>query len=72
MTKPLDYLGVKPCGCAVAWCSGDQKPRDVAQSVGQMIRDGMDVVRVTTEESRRRLGVCTHVERPVKQEELAL
>ena len=68
----LDYLGVKPCGCAVAWVAAENRPGDIAREVAHWIRDGYDVQRVTTDEARRRLRMCIHVSRPAKQEELAL
>lgn len=70
----MDYLGTRPCGCAIAWCSGDSPQADTARAVSDMIRDGLDVERVTTEEARRRIGWCPahRAERAVKQESLAL
>lgn len=72
MSRQLDYLGTRPCGCAPAWCSGDLPLREVARAVAQMIRDGLNVERVTTEESRHRVGFCAvhQRQRPEQQEEL--
>jgi len=70
--RPLDYLGVKSCGCAVAWLSAELSRGAIAQEVGKWIRIGYDVQRVTTDEARTRLQMCKHVARPVKQEELSL
>ena len=60
MSPKLDYLGVKKCGCAVSWVSAEVSPEHLADSVAQMIRDGLDVQRVTTEEARVRLKICYH------------
>lgn len=73
MKHELDFLGVTPCGCAVAWISAEHSTRSqVAKEIAQWILDGYRVERVTTDESRRRLMGCKHKSRPAKQEELAL
>lgn len=72
MTATLDYLGVKPCGCAVAWISGDNIKRDTAREVAKWIRLDYDVQRVTTDDARTRLRQCVHGPRPMTQEGLGL
>jgi hypothetical protein len=72
VSAELDYLGVKPCGCAVAWQSAENKRPHIAKEIAHWIMLGYDVQRVTTDEARVRLKMCVHVPRPMKQEELAL
>ncbi len=72
MSDALDYIGILPCGCVVAWCSAENKPASIAKDVGDWIRHGYDVQRVTTDEARQRLRGCIHKARPAKQQELAL
>lgn len=53
------YVGVKPCGCMVAWVFDDPKyPKDVAKSVADFIKSGYRVERANTEEIRSKLGRC--------------
>ena len=64
----LDYVGRKPCGCVVAWISlnGSTK-REIATFVGDLLRRGYSVERMTTEESRHTLGLgCEHGQRAPK------
>lgn len=74
MNATLDYLAVAPCGCIRGWMSAEVvklDPKHAADVVGQWIRAGDDVQRVTTQESRERPWRCpTHPK--VKQETLAL
>lgn len=74
MSEPLDYLAVAPCGCIVGWCSASNPRSDIANFVGDMIRRGQDIERVTTDESRTRPWHCaTHKQdAATKQEELVL
>lgn len=58
MSDGLDYIGVKACGCVVAWASCENRSGDLAKTVGAWIRDGLSVERCTTEEARRRVHRC--------------
>lgn len=73
MSAQLDYIGTRPCGCVPFWVSADLPARDIAKEVARAIRDGLNIERVTTEESRRRIGWCAvHRASRVSQESLAL
>lgn len=77
MSTALDYLAVAPCGCIRGWMSADlvkMDPKHGAKVVGDWIRAGDDIQRVTTEESRTRPWHCaTHkADATAKQETLAL
>lgn len=53
------YIGIKPCGCMVAWVYDDPKYlKDTAETLADFIRSGYSVERVTTDEVRNRLGKC--------------
>lgn len=53
------YVGVKPCGCMVAWVfDGPKYPKDVAKSVADFIKSGYRVERANTDSVRRKLGRC--------------
>ena len=60
VVRRLDcYVGIKPCGCMVAWVYDDPKhPKDVANSVSDFIRSGYFVERANTDEVRHKLGKC--------------
>ena len=53
-----DYVGVRPCGCTVAWIAGDSPPEVLAKTVGGWIRRRLIVERCTTDEARTRLKRC--------------
>ena len=53
------YVGVKPCGCAVA-AAVDYADKATAESVSEMILNGYSVERVTLAECRERLMSCGH------------
>lgn len=67
----LDYVGVRSCGCVVSWLSATHMKRpEIAKEVAHWIREGLEVQRMTTDESRKRLVDCPHRTRPSKQEVL--
>lgn len=74
MNEPLDYVGVRPCGCLVIWACGrvtDQRGRDeLAKDVAKIIKRGMELKRVTTAEAKAMTMGC-QLCKPVKQGELA-
>lgn len=37
----LDYVGVKPCGCWVSWCSSDMPAKDRAKEIAAWVRAGV-------------------------------
>ncbi len=53
-----DYVGVKPCGCWVSWCSARMPAKDRAKEVGAWIRGGLGVERATTDEARSKMAPC--------------
>lgn len=57
------YLGVKPCGCAVAiMVDRPEYAKDTAKDIAKWIRDGWAVERVEIEQGRNRLHSCIHKE----------
>jgi len=60
VVRRLDcYVGIKQCGCMVAWVFDDPKyPKDVAKSVANFIKSGYSVERANTDEVRHKLGKC--------------
>lgn len=60
MVRPMDcYVGIKPCGCMVAWVYDSKKhPKDVAKAVAQFIKDGYRVESANTDDIRSKLGPC--------------
>lgn len=54
------YLGVKPCGCAVALAC-DDGDRHTANDVAGFIRSGYAVERVPIEDAAARIRRCTHL-----------
>ncbi len=53
------YVGIKPCGCMVAWVYDDPKyPKDVAKSVADFIKRGYSVERANTDDVRHKLSKC--------------
>lgn len=52
------YVGVKPCGCWVNWCSSKVPAKDLAKTVAAWARSGLSIERCTTEEARERLSEC--------------
>ena len=53
------YVGIKPCGCMVAWVyDSKEHPKDVAKSVAQFIKDGYRVESANTDDIRSKLGPC--------------
>lgn len=58
-TKMDCYVGIKPCGCMVAWVyDSKEHPKDVAKSVAQFIKDGYRVESANTDDIRSKLGPC--------------
>jgi hypothetical protein len=59
-TKVNDcYVGIKPCGCMVAWVYDDPMyPQDVAKSIDEFRRSGYSVERANTDEVRHKLKKC--------------
>ena len=58
-TKMDCYVGIKPCGCMVAWVyDSKEHPKDVAKSVVQFIKDGYRVESANTDDIRSKLGPC--------------
>lgn len=60
-TEPIDdcYVGIKPCGCMVAWVyDNGELQKEVAKSVADFIKSGYRVERSNTEEVRYKLGPC--------------
>lgn len=58
-TKMDCYVGIKPCGCMVAWVyDSKEHPKDVAKSVAQFIKDGYRVESANTDDIRSKLGRC--------------
>jgi hypothetical protein len=58
-TKVNDcYVGIKPCGCMVAWVYDDPMyPQDVAKSIDEFRRSGYSVERMSGAFHLRKLGV---------------
>jgi hypothetical protein len=54
----MDYCGQKRCGCVVTWCSSAMPPLHRNKELRRWERDGLEVIRVTTEEARTRLRPC--------------
>lgn len=53
------YVGIKPCGCMVAWVYDEKKyPQDVAESVARFIREGYRIESANTDDIRSKLGRC--------------
>ena len=59
-TDRLDYIGVKSCGCMVAWCASDIPARELANILAKWVRGGLSIERCTTDESRKRICRCNH------------
>lgn len=58
-TKMDCYVGIKTCGCMVAWVyDSKEHPKDVAKSVAQFIKDGYRVESANTDDIRSKLGPC--------------
>lgn len=60
----MAYAGRVPgCGCLVAaTIDNPERKKDVAKFVQEMIRDGLEVSRVDTEEVRLTMQTCVHGE----------
>lgn len=53
------YVGIKPCGCMVAWVhDSPEHQKDTAKSVAQFIKDGYRVEAAITADIRSKLGPC--------------
>lgn len=51
---------VPGCGCLVAAVSGKASPEYQAEAVADMIRGGLEVSQVDTDEVRLTMQLCTH------------
>lgn len=59
--ETLCYVGVKPCGCAVAACvDRPEFAKDTAKTIARWIRDGLTVERKPVEWARANLFACKH------------
>jgi len=58
----LCYIAIKPdCGCATGIVVDDGLyPKDVARCVGDFIKSGRTIERVTLEDGKARVGRCQH------------
>lgn len=57
--RPDCYVGIKSCGCIVAWVHDRPKhQKDTAKSVAQFIKDGYRVEPAITDDIRSKLGPC--------------
>lgn len=60
------YIGIKPCGCVVAWVNDNPAFRKgVAEAVSEFIQCGYQVEAANTDEVRHKLKRCK-CEEPVK------
>ena len=58
------FVGIKDCGCVVAACvDNPERKREVAKFVGDLIRSGLRVERVTDEWVRENMKSCPHPRR---------
>lgn len=59
MSESYSYVGVRPCGCAVAACVDEpQYRKENAKSLKQWMLDGMTIERWTTARVRTDLKSC--------------
>lgn len=59
------YIGVKPCGCAVAAIvDRPEYKADVAKALRNWIKHDLTIERVTVEAARERLKQCPHKPAP--------
>ena len=57
--KTMCYIGVKECGCVVAACVDNPKhKKDIAKNVGDWVKDGLTIERISVEDTRNRLSYC--------------
>jgi hypothetical protein len=50
------YVGVRPCGCVVAWVSFQSPKPELQRAVSQFIGDGLRVESRVTDDVRRTFG----------------
>lgn len=60
VTKPMSYVGIKPCGCVTAACVNFPGDKETAKFVADLIRRGYTVEHKDTEWVRANLRRCTH------------
>jgi hypothetical protein len=57
--KPDCYIGIKPCGCKVAWASSAPEfTQEAADTISGWIRAGYRIEPAVTDEVRDQLGRC--------------
>jgi len=67
------YVGIKPCGCAVAATMIDpEHAKETRKDVMDYLRRGLKVECWPIERVRSELRRCVHVSRPTDQTEMAL
>lgn len=65
-TEPMAYIGKRPkCGCIVAMVVDEptREREDIANTLKEFITSGLNVTRVTVEESRK-IRICPHDKQP--------
>jgi hypothetical protein len=75
MSDDLDYVGVcRGCGTIVSWAHRSLPKKDLQRHVKEVVGcEGLSLERVSTEESRRRFGICTcgkNGQKPTTQTEM--
>jgi hypothetical protein len=57
--KPDCYVGIKPCGCKVAWVSNKPEyAKETGKTLSEWIRTGYRIEHAVTDEIRDQLSKC--------------
>ncbi len=58
------YVAEKACGCTVACIVDPEHQKDAAREVSKWLRSGLVIKRITVEEARTLIKLCTHKQVP--------